>query len=934
MRHALAAVTTAATAGMLSVGLAVPGAQAALSSTSPPVAATGAAGAAARAHGLAFSATSAPGGPGATSYLDLGRKDCLGTAPNTTSKVWYTVADGVLSDVYSPTTDNTNLSTLQYLVTDGRTFTDLQTRDMTYTVRAMDGTGMACQVTATAKSGQYRLITDYLTDPSHDSVVMHTTYVPLTPAAWRYHIYVRYDAMINGNGGGGTTNGGADSATIDPATTALVSDDTHATSSYPARDYEVPLYGTLVADQPFLAASSGFVGTASDGLTELDTSHALAPAYRNAAGGNVEQTAEIDTGWDNSFTLALGYAQSKAASIRTAEASAHTPFGLTYARYLSGWLRYDAGLRRPPATFPGLNFAQDRQADAQYWVSANVLKATEDKQFPGAVVSSLATPWGQSTAANTVSGGEPDVDTNYRVIFERDFYETFTGFLADGDLATARAQVRFIFGKVELPDGSFPRDALVNGAVASDNYVLEPDEQAFPLIMAWEAGMGGDRSLYLSHVRPAADFLVAHGPVYGDERWEDQAGYSPSTIATEIAGLVCAAQIAQLNHDPARASLYLATADEWQRSVKGWTVTTTGPYSSKPYFIRLSKTGDPNAPTVYNLGNGSIDADQRSVIDAGFLELARFGEFPANDPDILNTLPVVDRVLETMTPSGPGYHRYGTQYEYENGQNVPITGSTDGYGDCYAPAPMHCPLTGRPWIPFFTGTGHVWPLLNGERGEEDLQLGDPAGASQQLITMANLADGTGMIPEQDWEDPSVPPSPYGSDPTTASIGFTDGKGAGSAGEITWAEAQFVRLTQDIAQNQIIDQPSVVRDRYVSSPPPAQAPLAITSPANGATISTSTVTVTGTAAPGATVVVAATLSPPGATQPNGTAHSAPVPTNIATVQAGASGQFSVTLPSPAGTWVITAGETAAGATGYAQVTVTSAAPAQQPAPIRR
>jgi glucan 1,4-alpha-glucosidase len=802
---------------------------------------------------------------------------------------------------------------------------------------------MACQVTATAKSGRYQLITDYITDPSHDSVVMHTTYVPLTRAACQYHVYVRYDAMINGNGGGGTSNGGPDSATIDPATTALVSSDTNATSSYPPRNYEVPLYGTLVADQPFLAASSGFVGTASDGLTELDTSHTLAPAYQKAASGNVEQTAEIDTsgrdtGGDHSFrsfTLALGYAQTRAASIRAAEASAQAPFGLTYARYLFGWLRYDHGLQRPPDEFPGLTFAQDRQADAEYWLAANVLKATEDKQFPGAVVSSLATPWGQSTAANTVTGGEPDVDTNYRVIFERDFYETFTGFLADGDLATARAQVRFIFDKVELPDGSFPRDALVNGATASDNYVLEPDEQAFPLIMAWEAGLGGDQSLYLDHIRPAADFLVAHGPVYGDERWEDQAGYSPSTIATEIAGLVSAAQIAQLNHDPARASLYLATADDWQRSVKGWTVTTTGPYSSKPYFLRLSKAGDPNAPTVYNLGNGSINADQRSVIDAGFLELARFGELPANDSDILNSLPVVDHVLETMTPSGPGYHRYGTRFESENGQNVPITGSTDGYGDCYAPAPMHCPLTGRPWIPFFVGTGHVWPLLNGERGEEDLQLGDLAGASRQLITMANLADGTGMIPEQDWENPSVPPSPYGSDPTTASIGFTDGKGAGSAGEITWAQAQFVRLVQDIAQNKIVDQPSVVADRYVSHPPPAQAPLAITSPANGATINTPTVTVTGTAAPGASVVVAATLSPPGASDPNGTAHSAPVPTNIATAQADASGQFSVTLPSPAGAWVITAGEMASGgATGYAQVTITSTAPARHATPSRR
>lgn len=110
---------------------------------------------------------------------------------------------------------------------------------MTYTVRALDRTGMACQVIATAKSGRYRLITDYITDPAHDSVVMHTTYVPLTPAARGYHIYVRYDATINGNGGGGTTNGGADSATIHPATTALVSYDTHAASSYPDRDYEV-----------------------------------------------------------------------------------------------------------------------------------------------------------------------------------------------------------------------------------------------------------------------------------------------------------------------------------------------------------------------------------------------------------------------------------------------------------------------------------------------------------------------------------------------------------------------------------------------------------------------------------------------------------------------------------------------------------------------
>src|SRR5207249_5825577 len=99
-------------------------------------------------------------GPGALSHFDLARKDCLGTARNTTSKVWYTVANGVLSDVYYPTVDNTNVDTLQYVVTDGSTFTDLQARDMTYTVDSLPGSGgMACKVTATAKSGKYRIAT-------------------------------------------------------------------------------------------------------------------------------------------------------------------------------------------------------------------------------------------------------------------------------------------------------------------------------------------------------------------------------------------------------------------------------------------------------------------------------------------------------------------------------------------------------------------------------------------------------------------------------------------------------------------------------------------------------------------------------------------------------------------------------------------------------
>src|SRR5450631_2249401 len=165
----------------------------------------------------------APGGPGATSYLDTARKDCFGTARNTVSKVWFTVAGGVLSDVFSPTIENTNVSTVQYIVTDGRTFADLQQRDMTYSVSSPDPSGMVCRVTSTDRAHRFRLVSDYVTDPARDSVVIHTTLLPMggnARSVRNLKVYVRYDATID-NTGGGAANGGPNDATIDPATTAL-----------------------------------------------------------------------------------------------------------------------------------------------------------------------------------------------------------------------------------------------------------------------------------------------------------------------------------------------------------------------------------------------------------------------------------------------------------------------------------------------------------------------------------------------------------------------------------------------------------------------------------------------------------------------------------------------------------------------------------------
>ena len=831
----------------------------------------------------AHTAALAPGGPGALSHFDLARKDCLGTARNTTSKVWYTVANGVLSDVYYPTVDNTNVESLQYIVTDGATFTDLQARDMTYSVQSLDAVGMQCRITATAKSGKYRIQTDYLTDPQRNTVLMRTTFQALSGTLAGYRLYLRFDPTVNGNGGGGSGNGGADSGTVDTSTghSILIASDPVTATNAANRDYAQPVYAALDSSTPFSEVTNGFAGTASDGLTELDTSHALTDLYSDASLGNLVQTARepLGNGKSASFTVALGFGSSQSSAVQAAEGSLAPPLAVTRVRYGLGWLAYDATLRPPPLKLPGISLSRWATLVGEYYTSANVIKASEDKTFPGAIVASLASPWGQA-----VSAGDP-ANTyfgSYREVFARDLYEAWTGLLVDGDLQTARDAVNFLFLRQQQPDGSMPRNSLVNGKAAPDSFGTQLDETAYPIVMADQLGMT-DSSLYLNHIKPAADFLIAHGPSFGVERWEEQSGYSPSTIAAEIAGLVAAAHLAQANGDTTSAAIYLGVADDFQRSVKSWTVTTNGPLSAQPYFIRLSKTGDPNAAVSYNVGNGGPTLDQRSVIDAGFLELSRLGELPANDPTIAQSLPVVDATIKSTTSSGPGWHRY-------NG---------DGYGDGAS--------DGHPWAPSGQGTGHLWPVLSGERAEYALANGDSASAKSLLDGMASFAGGVGLIPEQDWELPNLAASPFGTDPTTASIGFTNGEPAGSASPLTWSAAAYVRLLGDIAAGRVVEQPAVTFARYVAHTQ-GQTTLTLTSPADESAV-TSPVTVSGSTAPGNTVYIAATNTD---TSFATTTTSTPVNPD---------GSFSLPVPVTAGTTVLNVvAVSPTGATAHAQRTV--------------
>jgi glucoamylase len=816
---------------------------------------------------LAFgpaSASAAPAtdGPGAMSHFALARKDCVGTARNDRSKVWFTVADGVLSDIYYPTNDNTENETLQYVVTDGSTFTDLQTRDMTYSVQALDRRALTCRVTAKAKSGRYRIVTDFLTDPDRPTVILHSRFEALRGRTKDYRVYVRFDPNLNGNGGGGAANAGADGGTVarDRDHTLLIGSDPVTATIAANRDYAQPVYSALDADEPFTQVSNGYAGAASDGLKQLDSpARRLAATYTDAAPGNLVQTAQVDLDHAGAFTLALGFGATQAAAVGAARGTLREPLWLTAVEYVAGWHKYTRDLVEPKRPKVVSRADWDELLD-EYYLSANYVRAATDKTFPGATAAALASPWGQA-----VEAGQSNLTYfgSYREVFARDLYEAWTSAFVSGDRALARDMTRFLFERQQQPDGSMPRNSLPNGKPAPDTFGVQLDECSYPLIMALAVGLTG-RDYYTQHIRPAANFVAAHGPTFGNERWEEQGGYSPSTISAEIAGLLAAARIADLNGDRDSAAVWRGVADEFQRNLKTWTLTTNGPLSPQPYFIRLSKTGDPNAAIIYNVGNGGPDLDQRRVIDAGFLEYARLGLMPADDADLVRSLAVVDATIKRSTASGDGFLRY-------NG---------DGYGDGSA--------DGHPWAPSNKGNGHVWPVLGGERGQWELSQGKVTAAVARAKAMAAMGSGVGLIPEQAWDVPDLARSPFGTDPTIASIGFQNGKPAGSASALTWSAAQFVRLMADLGANEQLDRPAYTYDRYVRNRQ-GKTTLDVTSPADRTAV-TNSVQVTGTSAPGNAIVVSAVNQDDNTSLTRSTT-------------AGNTGAFSVDIPLTGGTTVL-------------------------------
>ena len=489
----------------------------------------------------------APGAPGGDSYFDLARKDCVGTARNTGSKVWFTVADGVLSDTYWPTVDATNVHTLQYIVTDGHGFTDLQTRDMTYKV-IPDFTGMSCTVVATPTDTAhgYRITTTYIADPARDAVLMRTRFAG--PRGDR--LYVRLDPLAGGTGGGGSQNAGGNSAVV-TAQGVPVAFNTNTTTTASNRDYAVPTYMALESSNGFSSASVGYADSASDGQTMLDSAHSLTTVHLGARRPR-----------DPHRRPARAARPDRRPGPRLREDAGSGPLcrrhlGAPALRPRVVPLRAAVAALRPRAPSP-LPRPRRRRGP-------RVLRVGQRGQGQRG----QDVPWRDRRRSRLAVGP----GRARRILLPAVSRCTSAPIARCSRAISTRRSPACWWRATSAPPGTPP--ASCSSASSSPMArcratrwrtarsrptpaALQLDETSYPILMAWQSGLARDSSLYANHVIPAADFLVAHGPSDGVERWEEQSGYSPSTIAAEIAGLTAAAHIAQVNDDPVRADVYQA----------------------------------------------------------------------------------------------------------------------------------------------------------------------------------------------------------------------------------------------------------------------------------------------------------------------------------------------------------------------------------------
>ena len=701
----------------------------------------------------------ATGWPGIPPRWTSSAKTGVGTALNQTSRVWFTLSHGIFDEIYYPREDQACIRDMGLIICSGTDFFSEEKRNTGQQIEALASGVPAYKLTNTCLDGRYRIEKEILADPRRDVVLQNTHLIPLQGKLEDYHVYVELAPHL-GNAGANNT--------------AWIGDYKGVPMLFAERQ---GIALALACSSGWLNRSAGFVGV-SDGWQDLNQNKRIIRTFERAENGNVALTGEVDIRQSGgNFLLALGFGANTFEAGQRALASLLDGFDSARSIYIHEWQNWLQTLLR-------LSSQNNLKATRElYLVSAAVLRTHESKRFPGALIASLSIPWGFSKGDDDLGG--------YHLSWPRDLVESAGGLLAAGAHDDAR-RVLYYLQVTQEADGHWPQNMWLDGSPYWSG--IQMDETAFPVLLVdlayrEKALKSDDLTRLWPMVRKAAGFLVKNGPVTPQDRWEEDPGYSPFTLAAEISALLAAADIADLIKEPQIAAFLRETADTWNSSIEHWTYATDTDLAHQlgvdGYYVRISSPdiADAASPSkgfvpIKNRPPGENTEQAAHILSPDALALVRFGLRPANDPRVVNTVKVIDTLLKADLPYGPGWHRY----------------NDDGYGE----HPDGDPFDG-------TGVGRVWPLLAGERAHYELAAGHVDEAIRLLHVLEASAGAGNLLPEQIWDTHDIPEKE-----------LFYGKPSGSAMPLVWAHAEYVKLLRSLSDGRIFDMPPQTAQRYIKN----------------------------------------------------------------------------------------------------------------------
>jgi glucoamylase len=641
-----------------------------------------------------------------------------------------------------------------FIVTDGAAYFSEEKRSCKFENRPIEPGVPAYELTNTELEGRYRIEKEVLTDPYRNVVLQRVRFLPLRGKLSDYRLYGLLSPHL-ANFGMGNNGWAGEYKGI-----AML---------FAERQGAALAFGCSV---PWAKMSVGFVGR-SDGWQDLSKNFQLLTEYTRAENGNIALTGEIDlAACKGEFVIAIGFGEIWAEAGQQVRASLVEPFGEHRKNYVRHWKAWQETL---------LNLDEPRRERDLYRSSAAVLRSHESKDFLGGVIASLSIPWGFNKGDEDLGG--------YHLVWPRDLVETACGFLAAGAQADALRVLLYLESTQEV-EGHWSQNMWLDGRPYWSG--VQMDEAAFPILLVdllrREApAMLPDLGRWWNLVQRAAGFLVRNGPVTQQDRWEEDSGYSPFTLAVEIAGLLAAADLADAVNQNGVASYLRETADTWNDNIERWIYAVDTDLARQigveGYYVRIAppETDCAASPVegfvpIKNRPPGQSSQSASHLISPDALALVRFGLRAPDDARILNTVKVIDALLRVKLPQGPCWYRY-------NG---------DGYGEHEDGSPFDG-----------TGVGRPWPLLAGERAHYELAAGRPRAAEDLLRVIELSTDGSRLIPEQVWDAPTIP---------ERELFF--GLGSGSACPLVWAHSEYIRLRRSLRDGKIFDQPPQPVERYI------------------------------------------------------------------------------------------------------------------------